>query len=191
MERELVMTGMGGQGVQLASSVLASAALADGREVQLFGSYGGMMRGGATESTLVVGDEPISSPPTVGAAWSVIVMHHEYSEHAMAALRPGGVAFVNTTVADVHIHCEDIVLVEVPATAIAIDQGNAMAASMVMLGAYVTVTSLVTLSSLAGAARSALPPYRSQHIELNDRAISAGAAAAGTRCVPAWSGAVR
>jgi 2-oxoglutarate ferredoxin oxidoreductase subunit gamma len=186
MERELVMTGIGGQGIQLASSVLASAALADGREVQLFGSYGGMMRGGNTESTLVVADAPIEAPPTLGVSWSVIFMHHEYTDHARSVLRPGSVVFVNSDVAVLEIERDDLVVVDVPATAIAIDQGNAMAASMVMLGSYAAATGIVTMSALTSAARSALPPYRSQHMALNDRAISAGASAVGYLSVPAW-----
>ena len=64
------MTGIGGQGMQLAAAVLARAAVAEGREVQVFGSYGGMMRGGATEATVVVADGPVEAPPTVGEAWS-------------------------------------------------------------------------------------------------------------------------
>ena len=56
MERELMLTGIGGQGVQLAAQVLARAATLEGREVMLFGSYGGMMRGGNTDATLVVAD---------------------------------------------------------------------------------------------------------------------------------------
>ena len=56
MEREVLLTGIGGQGVQLAAQVLAHAALDEGRDVQLFGAYGGMMRGGNTDATLVVAD---------------------------------------------------------------------------------------------------------------------------------------
>ena len=89
MERELVMTGIGGQGIQLAAQVLATAALREDREVQLFGSYGGMMRGGNTEATVVFADGPIEAPPTVGRAWSAILMHHDYSEPTIARLRPG------------------------------------------------------------------------------------------------------
>ncbi len=88
------MTGIGGQGVQLASAVLAHAAVIEGREAQLFGSYAGMMRGGATESTVVLADGPIEAPPTVSRAWAVLVMHHE---HAATVARPaateGGLAF--------------------------------------------------------------------------------------------------
>ena len=99
VERELLLTGIGGQGIQLAAQVLARAALAEGREVQLFGSYGGMMRGGNTEATLVVADGPVEAPPTVGRAWSAIVMHHDYSEPTLAAARDRAASlFVNSTV---------------------------------------------------------------------------------------------
>src|SRR5437773_4991776 len=98
MERELVMTGIGGQGIQLAAQVLAKAALSEGREVQLFGSYGGMMRGGNTETTLVVADGPIEAPPTVDHAWSAIVMHGEFADPVVARLAAGGVVFVNSSI---------------------------------------------------------------------------------------------
>ena len=98
MERELLLTGIGGQGVQLAAQVLARAAIAEGRSVQMFGSYGGMMRGGNTEATVVIADGAIEAPPTVAEAWSAIFMHHDFSEPTRAKLRPGSLVLVNTTV---------------------------------------------------------------------------------------------
>ena len=74
MERELIITGIGGQGVQLAAAVVARAAVLEGREAQVFGNFAGMMRGGATESTVVVADGPIAAPPTVGSTWSAVLM---------------------------------------------------------------------------------------------------------------------
>ncbi len=78
MERELLITGIGGQGVQLCAQVLARAATLEGREVMYLGLYGGMMRGGNTDSTVVVADGPILAPPVVSHAWSAIAMHDEY-----------------------------------------------------------------------------------------------------------------
>jgi len=191
VERELVVTGIGGQGVQLAATILAQAAIAEGRTVQLFGSYGGMMRGGNTEATLVVADEPIEAPPTISSAWSAIVMHHEFSAHALSCLGPGSVALINSTVLDPRDsesrpHDEGSVVIEVPATAITLDLGNVMTASMVMAGAYVAVTGLVGMPALQIAARDALPSYRSQHAELNARALEAGYRAAPRGAAPAW-----
>ena len=186
MERELLVTGIGGQGVQLAAQVVARAALSEGREVQLFGSYGGMMRGGNTDATLVVADGPIEAPPTVSEAWSAILMHHDYSESTRARLRPGSLVLVNSTVFDGPLDRDAWQVVEIAATDLAVDTGNVMTASMVMVGAYAAVTGLVGMDALEAAVRDSLPSYRARHAELNVRALHAGAAAAPATRVAAW-----
>jgi Pyruvate/2-oxoacid:ferredoxin oxidoreductase gamma subunit len=187
VERELVLTGIGGQGIQLAAQVLAHAAIIEGREVQLFGSYGGMMRGGNTEATVVFADGPIEAPPTVGHAWSAILMHHDYSEPTIARLRQGTLVLVNTTVFEGELDRDAYVVVDVPATDLALDVGNIMTASMVMTGAYIAATGLVTMDSVAAAVADALPSYRSQHVALNVAALQAGYGAAPHGIAPAWS----
>lgn len=186
MERELLLTGIGGQGIQLAAQVLARAAIAEGREVQLFGSYGGMMRGGNTEATIVIADGPIEAPPTIGDTWSAILMHHDYSEPTIARLRPGSVVLVNSTVFEGSFDRASYVAVDVPATDIAVEIGNIMTASMVMLGAYCAVTELAALDSLVDAVAASLPSYRTQHIALNGAALAAGSDAAPRGLARAW-----
>ena len=176
-ERALVLSGIGGQGIQLAAQVIARAAIAEGREVQLFGSYGGMMRGGNTEATVVVGDEPVEAPPTVGSTWSAILMHHDYVEPTIARLRPGSIVLRNSTVYEGDVEVDGIELVDVPATELAVGVGNIMTASMVMTGAYARITGLVSLESLEAAVATSLPSYRTKHIELNVEALRTGWAA--------------
>ena len=187
MERELLVTGIGGQGIQLAAQVIARAALTEGRDVQLFGSYGGMMCGGNTEATLVVADSAVEAPPTVGSAWSAIVMHHDYSGPTLRRLRSGSVVLVNSTVVDREIDRDEYVVADVPATDLAVELGNIMAASMVMVGAYSAVTKLVSLDSLIDAVVDALPSYRARHVTLNQDALRAGHAAAPDVHVDAWA----
>jgi 2-oxoglutarate ferredoxin oxidoreductase subunit gamma len=173
-ERALVLSGIGGQGIQLAAQVIARAAIAEGREVQLFGSYGGMMRGGNTEATVVVGDEPVESPPTVGAAWSAVLMHHDYVAPTLARLRRGSIVLRNSTVYEGEVDVDGVELHDVPATELAVGVGNIMAASMVMTGAHARVTGLVGLDALEAAVAHALPSYRTKHVALNVAALSAG-----------------
>lgn len=186
MERELVMTGIGGQGIQLAAQVLARAAVSEGREVQLFGSYGGMMRGGNTEATLVFADGPIEAPPTVGESWSAVLMHHDYSAPTIARLRDGSLVLVNSTVFDGTLDRDRYIVVDVPATDMAVDAGNVVAASMVMVGAYISVTGLVGLDTALEAVAASLPPYRRQHVALNVAALHAGWGAGPRSLVDAW-----
>jgi len=186
MEREVLLSGIGGQGVQLAAQVLAEACLAEGRDVQLFGSYGGMMRGGNTDATVVVADDRVTSPPTVGSAWGAVVLHHEYARGVLARVRPDGVVLVNTSVWEGPPATGPWRRVAVPATQLAQEAGSPMAAAMVLLGALAAHTGLVTPAALAAAARACVPAYRTQHLAGNERALDAGAAAVEAGAVAAW-----
>ena len=123
MEREVLITGIGGQGVQLCAQVLARAATLEHREVMYLGLYGGMMRGGNTDSTVVIGDGPIEAPPVVPKAWSAIAMHDEYWAPLEPKLRPGGLVLVNDTTFTSAVR-DDVVVHRVPATTVATDLGS-------------------------------------------------------------------
>jgi Pyruvate/2-oxoacid:ferredoxin oxidoreductase gamma subunit len=186
VERELIISGIGGQGIQLASTILARAAVEEGREVQVFGSYGGMMRGGATESTVIVADGPIEAPPTIATTWSAILMHHEHADHLLACLGPGTVVFVNDSVVPELGFGEGCVVLRVPASDLATEVGNVMGATMVMIGAYAAATGLVGLPSLVGASCASLPAYRAQHAALNEQALRTGFDSLPAGSAPAW-----
>lgn len=174
---ELFISGIGGQGVQLAGKVLALAAVAEGRHVMLSGDYGGHMRGGSSVGTVVVGPGPLRALPVLPSAGSAIAMHNQYWENVGGRLRPGSLILAEAAIAAALPDLEGHRLVEVPATAIATDLGARMAAGMVLLGAYAAMTGVVAVDSLVAAMKEQIPVYRRQHIEANERAIRAGAAA--------------
>ena len=186
MEREVLLTGIGGQGVQLAAQVLARAAAVEGRQVMLFGVYSGMMRGGNSDSTIVVADTDIQAPPLISHAWSAIVMHHKFWAPMVAKLRPAAVVLVNSSLFEGEIDRDAYQVFDVPVTDMAADLGNSMAASMVMVGAYAATTGLVTLDAALDGMRESIPPYRQQHIEINERAIRAGWDSTDKLTAPAW-----
>lgn len=186
MERELLITGIGGQGVQLAAQVLARAGALEGRDVMYLGLYGGMMRGGNTDSTVVVGDGPIEAPPVVSKAWSSIAMHDQYWAPIEPKLRPDGLVLVNDATFSAQIHAP-VTVIRVPATNVATDLGNPLGGAMVILAAYAATTGIVELASLVDAMRESIPPYRTQHIEANERALHAGWVLLPALTKPAWA----
>ena len=181
LERELLLTGIGGQGVQLAAQVVAKAAINAGREVQVFGSYGGMMRGGNTDATVVVADGTVEAPPTVTHAWSALLVHPDFAAPALQRVRREGLVLYNATLFGASPREGAI---GVPATSLG---GAPVNASLVMLGAYLAVTSLVSLDLALAAVDDALPSYRKQHVAGCQHALHTGyeAAPAGVRA-PAW-----
>jgi Pyruvate/2-oxoacid:ferredoxin oxidoreductase gamma subunit len=186
VEREVLCTGIGGQGVQLAARTLALAAMGEGRQVMVFGSYGGMMRGGNTDATVVVGDGPLRAPPTVARSWSALAMHPEYWPSVRDRLRPGGVAVVDAGTFGTEVEVPGCQVLAVDASAVAAAQGAPRAAAMVALGAFAAATDLVGLEALCEAAGGVLPDYRRQHVEANRRALAAGHALVPAPLACAW-----
>lgn len=183
-----MLTGIGGQSVQLAAQVLARAATLEGREVMYLGTYGGTMRGGNTDSTLIVGDAPIEAPPIVSRTWSALVMHHAFWEPLRCKLRPGAVVVVNAGLFEGEVDRDAHRVFDVHATRMAAALGSPLAASMVLLGAYAGITGLVSLKSLVEAMRASVPAYRRQHLEVNEKALHGGFEAAPAGAAPAWMG---
>lgn len=186
MEREVMLTGVGGQGVQLAAQVLARAAVHDGRTALMLGLYLGSMRGGNSDSTVVIGDPPLRTPPIVSRTWAALALHAQYWPALAAKLRPGAVVVVNQGVFNAALDHEAHHVVGVDAVGLATTAGSPQAASLVLCGALSAATGLITPDALVAAMHESLPPYRRQHALVNEAAIRAGAAAVPHLIAPAW-----
>ncbi|GAA2643156.1 2-oxoacid:ferredoxin oxidoreductase subunit gamma [Dactylosporangium fulvum] len=176
-ERELMVTGIGGQGIQLLAKTLALAATREGRYAMLAADYGGEMRGGPSKAAVVVGDQPLRALPILPSAGSAIFAHHRFAEHVEERLRPGALVVVNVPLVDPGAFRDDLRIVTVDARRVAKEAEAPNAAGFVLLGAYNAVTRTVAPQSLEDAMTELLPPYRRQHAEANVRALRAGAAA--------------
>ena len=186
IEREVLWTGIGGQGVQLAAKILALAATVEGREVTSLGTYGGTMRGGNTDANLVIADGPITSPPMVSKAWSAIIVHPRFAEPIFPKLRSGGAVFIDGDLVEQALPETAATLVSIPATKIAREAEAPKAAALVLLGAFAHATGLVGSGALETGLSQSLPPYRRDFLEANQRALAAGRKAVAEGSYPAW-----
>ena len=187
MQRELMLTGIGGQGVQLAAKTLAMAAVAEERHAMLLGSFAGAMRGGQTDASVVVGDTPLRALPKLPSAWSALIMHPDYWSDTRDRIRHGGVIVVNSNLMPDTVGRDDCQIFPIPAGTLAIEAGAPLGAAYVALAAYATITGVVSLDALIAAMRELVPPYRTQHLIGNEAALRAGAAAAPALAAPAWT----
>jgi 2-oxoglutarate ferredoxin oxidoreductase subunit gamma len=187
VERAIAMLGLGGQGIQLIAKVLAHAAMREGRQVMLFGVFKGTIRGGSSESTVVVADEEIVAPPIVPRVWAVLAMHAEGLPALGRKVESGGVLAVNSSLIATPPAWEGVHRLAVPATELAKAMGQPLGASLVALGALVAATRLVAIESLGRALGEVLPPHRRKLIDANMACIARGAEhVAATETVPAW-----
>lgn len=186
VEREIMLTGIGGQGVQLAAKSLAHAAMREGRRVLMFGTYGGMMRGGETDAVIVIGQDSLVTPPVVDHVWGVLAMHHMSWDSVGDKLRPDGFLLTDERVFKGEINHPGV-RVSLAATALATEAGMAQAGSMVALGAFCAATNIVRLDTLLAIAEEVLPPYRRQFAEPNREALRLGHGAVEAIICDAWT----
>lgn len=169
------MTGLGGQGIQLVAKLLAEGAIREGRQVMMFGIFMGMIRGGSSDSTVVVADDEIVSPPLVPECWAVLAMHGDGLAKLAPKVRPGGVLVRNLATVPRAPGWDGVRDVAVPATELAKELGQPLGAGMVALGALAAVTGVVAVSSLADALVAVLPAHRQKHVAANRACIERGA----------------
>ncbi len=176
MERAVAMTGIGGQGIQLIAKLMAEAGIREGRQVMMFGMFGGMIRGGSSESTVVLADDEIVSPPIVPEVWAVLAMHPEGVAKVTTKVRPGVVLVRNAPMVPLPRDWSDAKDVAIPATDLAKSMGQPLGAGMIALGALAEATRIVALPSLVDALAGVLPPHRQKHIAANRECLERGAA---------------
>jgi 2-oxoglutarate ferredoxin oxidoreductase subunit gamma len=179
MEQAVILSGIGGQGIQLLSKSLALAATMAGRYAMLAADYGGEMRGGPSQASVVTGDAPLRSLPILPSSGAAVLMHHKFSAFALERLRPDGLLLLNTSIGPAGPVGHPGRVAGFPVSAVARDLGAPQSAGFVMLGAYVGLTGAVEPEALEQAMRRLLPPYRAQYGDVNARAIEAGLSIAG------------
>ena len=175
MKKELFMAGHGGQGVVLMGSLLARAAMGEGKEVTFFPTYGAEVRGGTANCSLIISTLEIASP--VVDRPDVLVVMNERSLHVHGPrLMEGGLLFLNRSLIPTEPDRDDVTVIPVTAGEIAAELGAPRVANMVMLGATAAVTGVVERSTLRKALQEALPKHHHHLLDINLQAMDRGAA---------------
>ena len=149
MERAVVISGFGGQGLLFAGTVLARAAMAEGLEVFWIPSYGPEMRGGSAACTVIVGDRPIGSP-VVDRADAVIALSGPALARYGRLVAPGGLLVIDGTLVDA-AGTAGAEVVAPWCTSIARAAGDDRLVSVVALGALIARRPIVAVEAVRAA----------------------------------------
>jgi 2-oxoglutarate ferredoxin oxidoreductase subunit gamma len=175
MDTNVVIAGFGGQGVLLMGKILAHAGMRAGKQVSWLPSYGPEMRGGTANCTVVISDEPVGSP-VVARPRVMLAMNLPSLDKFEAQVTPGGILIINTSLIHRRPTRDDVRVVDVPANEMAMALGSPRSANIVALGAYLGVTDVLSLETVAQIVRET---FTSKHkaVELNLAALEQGYAA--------------
>lgn len=170
-EQQLICAGFGGQGILSMGKFLAYAGMDSNMNVSWLPSYGPEMRGGTANCSVVISDELVGSP-VVTELDSVIVMNRPSLDKFEEMLQPGGLVVLDSDIVDRMPERDDVEVIAIPAQTEAEKIGSKKIANMILLGAYVKKTGIVSLEATV----QALADHgKAQFLELNKKALEVGA----------------
>ena len=174
MQKELRLSGSGGQGVITAAIIFAEAATACGKNVAQSQSYGPEARGGASRSEVIISDDVIYHPH-VEHPDIVLAMTQAAADKYADDLDPArGILIVDSELVPNVPAAAHIVFV--PITTLAIKKiGKSLFANIVALGVITYVSGIIPLDAVKTAVAHRVPPHT---VDANMQALMVGYEAA-------------
>lgn len=169
---EIRLSGSGGQGMILASVILAEAATLEPENyVCQTQSYGPEARGGKCKAEVIIGKKNIDYPKVIKLDM-LLAMNQESCDAYFYDFKPNGLLLVDSTFVE---QIPTSRVIAIPFTQLARETaGGAFAANMVALGAIGQLCPVVTLKNLEAALAARLP---ADSLTANRKAFKAGVAA--------------
>lgn len=173
MLQKTIMSGIGGQGILFSGLAFAWAVMLEGHHVTYLPSYGAEMRGGITSCTIAMSDEEIASPVASSPDY-LVIMDNLSLMRLQNQTVSGGEVFINTSIVTNRPVRGDIAVVEIPVNEIAITTVGERYANMIMLGAFVSWTRQVRISTLVDNMGEILGKSKARFKDTNIEALKIG-----------------
>ena len=168
---KMFFAGSGGQGILLMGQMVCSAAMLEDKEATFFPSYGPEMRGGTANCTVIVSDLPISCP-LIFESDCVVAMTLPSLLKFEPTLKPGGVLLINKSIIHQAPKRGDVTICEVPANDLANELGNPRVANIVVLGAFVRATNIVSSDAVVQVIHDVFGAKKAELLELELKAYN-------------------
>ena len=145
----------------------------EGKYVTYLPSYGVEVRGGTANCTVVVSDEEIASPVASEPEF-VLVMNQPSFLRFQSILQSGGLMCVNSSIVNTSSARGDIEIVSIPTSELAEKLGTIRVANMIMLGAFIKASNIVSFDFLMKHMAEILGEGKSKLTKINREALQMG-----------------
>ena len=173
MKKEIIIAGFGGQGVLSMGKILAYSGLMEGKEVSWMPSYGPEQRGGTANVTVILSDEPISSP-ILNEYDIAIILNQPSMDKFESKVKPGGILIYDGYGIHLPVKRTDINIYRVDAMDAVAEMKNEKAFNMIILGGLLKICPMVKLESILLGLKKSLPERHHKLIPMNEAAIKKG-----------------
>ena len=167
---EVRVAGFGGQGVITMGYVLANAAsIYDNTHALMTQSYGPEARGGSCRADVIISDAPIDYPK-ISDLNCLVVLSEDACNKFHGDVRKGGVVvFEDSLVSIPEANRQPMSHLGISAVEEARALDNPLSMNMVMLGATLEITGVVSFESVRETLKRRLPKYAEINLKALDR----------------------
>jgi 2-oxoacid:acceptor oxidoreductase gamma subunit (pyruvate/2-ketoisovalerate family) len=160
---EIRWHGRGGQGTVTAATILAEAAIYQGKHAQAYPEFGAERRGAPVRAYTRISDTPIYTKAPITEPDVVVVLDSSLSSSIyIEGLKKNGILIINTkkSISEIKkdVSRDDIKIARVDATKIALEILKAPFVNMAMLGAVAKVIPVVDVMYIEEAIRESFRP---------------------------------
>ncbi|MDR0429679.1 MAG: 2-oxoacid:acceptor oxidoreductase family protein [Tannerellaceae bacterium] len=173
MKQEIIIAGFGGQGVLSMGKILAYSGLMEGKEVSWMPSYGPEQRGGTANVTVILSDNPISSP-ILNEYDIAIILNQPSLDKFESKVKPGGILLYDGYGIHGKIKRKDINVYRIDAMDAATEMKNDKVFNMLILGGLLKVEPMVKLENVILGLKKSLPERHHKLLPMNEAAIKKG-----------------
>ena len=174
MERNILIAGFGGQGIVMVGNVLAYACLEAGKNLLAMASYGAEMRGGTAKAIISIADDEIDSP-IIDTPNLAIIMNAPSVVAYLDIIQAGSVVLINSSMIDRDLVTrDDLDVVPVDATNLAIKMGNIKVANIIMLGVLMQKTGMLEKQHVLKGMKRAFYKRKKHLYYINEDAFELG-----------------
>ena len=174
MTKKLVFSGFGGQGILTLGQIVATIAMHKGKEVTWMPSYGVEMRGGTANCSVIISDSIIGSPIVQSGIDILCALNGPSIAKFLPRVKSGGLVLVNSSIVTAPIPRDDVEVVSIDATNIAVEVGSLKVANMVMIAGFLKATDLFALADVKAVLEEKFKAKNPELIALNIAAIEKG-----------------
>jgi 2-oxoglutarate ferredoxin oxidoreductase subunit gamma len=155
--KEILIGGVGGQGVVLSGILLGTAAtLFDGKKAVQTQSYSSELRGGSTRAEVIISEEPVTDPQ-VRKPDILIALAEDALSKYVDRVKPKGLLVIDSDLVK-GAKPGDYEILSIPATSIADkEMGNIVVANLIILGAIIRKTGLLSIEAMEKAIEMSVP----------------------------------
>ncbi|MBM4330626.1 MAG: 2-oxoacid:ferredoxin oxidoreductase subunit gamma [Deltaproteobacteria bacterium] len=153
---EILIGGVGGQGVILTGILLGTAAtLFDGQKAVQTQAYSSEQRGGMARAEVIMGSEPITDPQ-VRSPDILIALADDAVKRHLHKIKPNGLLAIDSNLVK-EVKLGDYQILQVSATSMAEQEGSIVVANLIILGALIKKTGILSVPAMEKAIEVSVP----------------------------------